>query len=290
MRRLFWIVLALLPCVAAADNSRDHLEASTVVTGWVEVAPDGSVYNYTLDQPEKLDAGVVSLIAKTIATWKFKPVLVDDKPVLAKAKMNLRVVASPCDKDEYEIRVRGATFSNGGAKDEEKDNGTNAEPSYKARKPPLYPIMAIRAQTSGTAYLALEVDHTGHVEQAIATQVNLRAIGSEREMRLLRQALADASVAAAKTWTFNVPQSGGFANKHEWTIIIPIDFSLSGADKSQEAKKYGQWDVYIPGPIQPIPWEQDQIAGGNNADAVADDGSVFVPDNRFVLLTPPSPG
>ena len=262
-----------------------------MVTGWVEVAPDGSVYNYTLDQPDKLDSGVVNLIAKTIATWKFKPVLVDGKPVLAKAKMNLRIVATKQDKDEYEIRVRGVTFGGDGAKDEGKaGNEMNAEPSYKVRKPPSYPAVALRARTGGTAYLALEVDHTGHVERAIATQVNLRAVGSEKDMRLLRQAFAEASLTAAKAWTFNVPQSGKFATKDDWTVIVPINYSIRGTGESREERRYGQWDVYVPGPVTPIPWEQDQVADGNNADAVADDGLVFTPDSRFVLLTPPSPG
>ncbi|MGH8212284.1 MAG: hypothetical protein ACREPP_03505 [Rhodanobacteraceae bacterium] len=107
MQRLIWVFLALLPGIAFADNLRNRVEASTVVTGWVEVAPNGSVYNYTLDQPDKLDAGVVDLIAKTIGTWEFKPILVDGKSVLAKAKMNLRVVASPIGNEQYNLRVSG---------------------------------------------------------------------------------------------------------------------------------------------------------------------------------------
>lgn len=258
-----------------------------VVTSWVQVAPDGSVIRYTLDRQDKLPDEVTEAIHKTVPGWKFHPVMVDGKPVVADAKMNLRMVASPQDKDQYIVRVGGATFSDGGVNDakEKHDDGGNADPSYKDRTPPVYPLAAIRVGKSGMVYLALEIDHTGHVEHVVATQVNLRAIGGESDMRLLRQAFADASIAAAKDWTFNVPQSGKFANIHDWTVYVPVDFFLDGFGEPQEEKQYGQWDVYVPGPIQPIPWEQDQVADGNNADAIPSDG-VFTPDKRFALLTP----
>ena len=278
MRHLTWILLALIPCAAiAGDNPRDHVEASTVITGWVEVAPDGSVYNYTLDQPEKLDTGVVGLIAKTITTWKFKPVLIDGKPVVAKARMNLRVVASPTGKGEYDIRVRGVTFG---------DGQPAAQPSYKDTKPPVYPMVAIRARTEGTVYLALEIDRAGHVIQAAAEQVNLRAIGTAYEMKVLRNTFADASLAAAKGWTFNIPTTGTRASDDHWTVMVPVNFELSAWGHKPQERKYGQWDVYVPGPVQPIPWEQDKTASDTDADAVPD-GLAFLHDTRFVLLTPP---
>ena len=286
MKRMAWGMFALLlagMAFASDDDVSHRIEASMVVTGWVQVAPDGSVIRYTLDQQDKLPAPVVEVLGKTVPGWKFHPILVDGKPVVADAKMSLRVVASQQDKDEYIVRVRGATFSDGGVNDgkEKHDDERNADPSYQDRKPPLYPIVAIRAQINGAVYLAAEIDRTGHVEQVIATQVDLRARGNERDMRLLRQAFADASIAAVKDWTFNIPTSGPNAKQDHWTVRVPVNFRIDGS----YAPEYGQWDVYVPGPTQPILWEQDQVADGNNADAIPGDG-VFTPDKRFALLTP----
>lgn len=280
MRRLIWIVLALLPGLAFAgsDSVRDRVEASMVVTGWIEVAPDGSVYQYTLDQQDKLPKPVVDIIRKTTAAWTFKPILVDGKPVLAKAKMNLRVVASPIGNGQYNLRVRGATFG---------DGGSGEWPAYSRRKPPEYPNVALRAATGGTVYLVLEIDRSGHVEQAVAQQVNLRAIGSEFDMKTLRNAFAMESIDASKRWTFKIPETGPEANAEHWTVMVPVNFNIVG----QHKEGYGEWDSYVPGPVQPIPWDQDQIASGTSADALpSSDDAVFAPDKRFVLLTPPSPG
>jgi hypothetical protein len=282
MQRLLWIVLTLLPgfAFAGSDNIRDRVEASMVVTGWVEVAPDGSVYQYALDQQDKLPPPVVDIIRKTTAAWKFKPILVDGKPVLAKANMNLRVVASPLGNDEYNLRVRGVMFG---------DGTSTQQVGYIDRKPPLYPVVAIRAQTGATVYLALEVDREGHVEQAIAQQVDLRATGSEHEMKVLREVFARASLDAAKQWTFSIPQTGPKANDDHWTVRVPVNFNITNASAAAREAGYGEWSLYVPGPVQPIPWELDAHASTANADAVAD-GPTFLSDKRFVLLTPPSPG
>ena len=289
MKRLTLAVFALLLAGAAFATDNDasrRIEASMVVTGWLQVATDGSVIRYTLDQQDKLPAPVVEVIQKTVPAWKFRPITVDGKAVVADAKMNLRVVASKQAEDQYSLRVRGATFSdgNGGEVDDkaaDSDKSVYRDPSYKNRRTPSYPIVALRNQINGSVYLAIEVDRTGHVEQVVATQVNLHAMGREKDMRFLRQAFADASIAAAKDWTFNLTLTGPGAKMDHWTVMVPVNFSMVGSHEPQ----YGQWDIYVPGPTHPIPWEQDQIADGNNTDAVPGDG-VFTPDRRFALLTP----
>lgn len=267
-----WLLLG--GAALASDDARGRIQASMVVTGWVQVAPDGSVIRYTLDQRDKLPAPVVEVISKTVPEWKFHPILVDGKPIVADAKMSLRVVAVPLDNDQYRLRVDGATFG---------DKSSTGSVHYKVQKPPQYPRVALRARTGAIVYLALEVNRSGKVEQAIAQQVDLRARGSEVTMHLLRDAFATASVDAAKAWTFTIPETGSEAAQDHWTVRIPINFNIR--DSNSARLRYGQWTSYVPGPVQSIPWEQDQIADGNNADAIPGDG-VFTPDKRFALLTP----
>jgi hypothetical protein len=274
MKRLYRLLICLVIFAALAANAGDasrRMEASMLVTGWIEVSPDGSVHDYTLDHMDKLPPTVVSLIAKTIAAWKFKPVLINGKPVLAKTRMNLRLVALPLGNGLYSARVRGETFGNG-----KSDEWV----SYKERKPPGYPALALKLEVEGTVYLAVEVGRDGHVERASAQQVDLRQFGSERDMKLLRDVFAKVSIEAAKGWTFNPPTTGADVNADHWTTIVPVVFTIDGTGG---ARGYGEWVPYIPGPITPVPWEQDQLVAGVNTDALPD-GSAFHPDNRFVLL------
>lgn len=277
MKRMAWGMFALLlagTAFASDDDASHRIEASMVVTGWVQVAPDGSVIRYTLDQQDKLPAPVVEVLGKTVPGWKFHPILVDGKPVVADAKLSLRVVAVPLGNDQYRLRVDGATFG---------DKSSTGSVHYKVQKPPQYPRVALRARTGAIVYLALEVDRSGKVEQAIAQQVDLRAKGNEVTMHLLRDAFATASVDAVKAWTFTIPESGPEATQDHWTVRIPINFNIRDSDSARP--RYGQWTSYVPGPVQSTPWEQDQVADGNNADAIPGDG-VFTPDKRFALLTP----
>lgn len=243
-----------------------------VVTGWIEISPDGSVHGYALDHQDKLPPPVVNVARDTIATWKFRPVLVDGKPVLAKTKMNLRVVGSPLGNGLYKVRVHGETFG---------DGKSSEWVSYRERKPPGYPVAALKLSVEATVYLALEVGRDGHVQQAIAQQVNLRDIGTERDMKILRKIFAAVCVETARKWTFEPPTTGPDANGDHWTVRVPVNFTINGIGSG---RGYGEWDAYVPGPITPVPWEQDRIVEGANTDALPD-GSAFAPDERFVLLS-----
>ena len=115
MRRwyLLGIFVALVGlATAAAENVRKTAEGSMLVTGSVEVNPDGTLHGYTLDQPEKLPPEVVSVIGKSISTWEFK--LSGATKEVVTAKMNLRVVAKPAGDGNYMIAVAGSSFGDAG--------------------------------------------------------------------------------------------------------------------------------------------------------------------------------
>lgn len=126
----------------------------------------------------------------------------------------------------------------------------------------------------------------GKVVQAAARQVDLRVIGSDRELAVCRQEFSAAAVAAAHGWTFNIPTAGDEANKEDWIVRVPIDFTIrTWGSKPQD--QYGRWDAHVPGPLQDISWAKDdahRIASGGSADAIPG-GAPFVQDKRFVLLT-----
>jgi hypothetical protein len=86
------------------------MEASMLVEGTPGITPGGTALAYSLDQAEELPPAVVQMIAKAVPRWTFKPVLVDGKPVAAKAKVHLRVVASPVGDGSYRVAIRSACF------------------------------------------------------------------------------------------------------------------------------------------------------------------------------------
>ncbi|MBM7128641.1 energy transducer TonB [Dyella mobilis] len=253
---------------------RKLAEASMLVTGSIDVMPDGSVRNYTIDRPEKISPTVLSLIQKSVPNWKFEAE--NGTTAVERAKMNLRLVARRTDDTHGSIAITGATFFDANAPT------TDSVHSGSKRSLPRYPPEAIAARVSGTVFLIMQVGRQGQVEQVAAEQVNLGVYGSESQMHRFRDMLADASINAAKTWTFNVPTTGKQASDAHWNVRVPVAFNLTADNASNDT--YGKWQAYIPGPREYIPWVQKDQLASQGSDAIPD-GTLAPADQPLHLTT-----
>ena len=274
---LFCLLLAGAAVAGSANHARQSMQASMLVTGAIVVAPDGSVRSYTIDHAEKLPAPVLELIERGTKSWIFEPPLLDGQPVVAKASMSLRVVAQSAGKGDYAISLEGAQFGRDGSRPGE---------SIKCIVcvDPRYPQSAIEAGVSGAVYLRVLVDRQGRVQNAIAEQVNMGILASDRELDKWRKVLADAALAAIKAWTFKIPTSGKDASQDHWEVQIPVSFNLV-RDGSSPPDQYGKRDVYVPGPKQPVPWPEKAEAFSTGTDAIAD-GGLYQIGSGLHLTTP----
>lgn len=247
--------------------ARKLVVASVLVTGSITVAPDGSVKNYVVDHPGQLPAPVISLIAKNAAKWRFEPVVREGKPVMAKAAMSLRIVASPLGDGNYSLGIAGSYF---GRPASLQDPTGRTIGSIKC-EPPEYPMAAAREHVSGTVYLIMRVNRAGLVDEDAAEQVNLDFAASDSDMRHWRNVLAEAAVRASRRWTFTPPTAGPDAERSSWMVRVPVDFQLSAWGSPRPIEKYGSWHAYVPGP-RTIPEWAGKPRIGSSADAVAAGG------------------
>ncbi|WP_049622225.1 energy transducer TonB [Frateuria defendens] len=269
-------VLSSAVQAAGPGAVRKRVEASMLVTGSIVVAPDGSVQSYALDQPEKLPPAVVELVGKSAPQWRFRPVQVDGRPATAKAAMSLRVVADQLGGDRYTVSIRDTRFG---------QDAPGERPALQDRRAPAYPREAVMARVSGTVYLLLRVGRDGRVEDEAAEQVNLGAVASDNELAHWRQVLAQAALGAARGWHFEPPTAGPRAGAKEWVVRVPVAFRLR--ERGAGLPGYGQWEAYVPGPREPVPWlHQKPVAGG---DALPD-GGVYLVGGDLQLAAPPHPG
>ena len=280
MKRLLLLLLLCgsLAGTALADGARTAtapVEASMLVTGTIVVAPDGSVSSYAVDHPEKLPSGVLQVIGNTVPQWKFRPILRDGQPVNAKAKMSLRIVARKMGGQNFAVNVRAASFG--------QDAPSERVTERKLVKP-IYPREAVLSGVSGTVYVVLKVDRDGHVEAADVWQVDLNMIDSDAAMRRWRQMLAKASLNAARRWTFNPPTAGGQASDQHWVVGVPVNFKLRGLPDSRQVA-YGQWQGYVPGPHELIPWLNQAQVAASGVDTIPA-GGVLQLNSEFQLVSP----
>ncbi|WP_109125336.1 energy transducer TonB [Dyella sp. C11] len=271
---MVWMSLGLLAGVTHAQSVKKTAEASMLVTGSIEVNPDGSLHGYTIDEQEKLPPVVVDVMNKSVPHWQFK--LSSPTTQIVKTHMSVRLVAKPTGDGNYRVAVEGASFSDGGKND--------ANVSSKDRVSPKYPSLAVGARVSGTVYLLLRVGRSGTVEDAIAEQVNLEQYASRTDMDKFRKALADASLDAARQWTFNPPSQGSTVNDPYWVVRVPVAFSLNIGGMPLKDHRYGKWDAYIPGPRETAPWASKDLLA-ESPDALPD-GALRTGNSGLVLTTP----
>lgn len=231
---------------------------------------------------DKLPAGVVQIVERTIRGWQFVPVVDNGRPVTAQTGMALRVVAHMVDAGHAEIRIAGASFGcdaypTGELLPDACPPGTTVTPAR--RQAPEYPGEALKEGAMGEVYLAVEVGRDGRVTRADAMQVNLfsQIVGPKRMQNLF----AIHAREAAMRWQFNVPTIGPEAAKDRWVVTVPVVYSINGPMPDE----YGKWRAYVPGPPRDVPWARDGAPG--SADAIAGGGAPFVRDARFVLKTKP---
>jgi len=278
-KALFGALLALAATAAHASTARD-VESSTVVKGSIVVAKDGTVQTAVVDDAKKYGQPIADMVRRAALQWRFQPVLRDGAPVLAKASMHVRVILKRISAGNYNARIKGATFGDS----DPNDTGTLRNAERIQRIAPRYPEAAIRARVQGTVYMALHVDRSGRVTEAVAEQVNLGNTGPDRVLQRYRDVLAKAALTAARQWTYAIPATGKLARQDSWTARVPVNFYLNefGAPKLDRT-----WQTYVPGPYTPAPWvdRPDMDA----ADAIAD-GAVQTDGAGPTLLSAPDHG
>ncbi|WP_430392277.1 hypothetical protein [Dyella sp. 20L07] len=248
-----------------------------LVTGTVELLPDGSVRNYTLYKAEKLPAPVVELIKRNVATWKFQFKEPHTSPI--QEDMSLRVIAKDADDHQMTLRLAGVEFS-----DKDKPEGETIQ--WSRRVQPTYPSLSLNNMMTGTVYVLLRVARDGTVADFAVEQVNLRRyVKQPYLMDRFRKDLADAATRVAKYWTFKTPTKGEDAQAPFWYVRVPINF---GADMDNHSgTRYGSWEVYVRGPRESISWLQDPALLAEAPDATPD-GAVHQIGSGAQLLTPPA--
>lgn len=278
-----WLIGAVCLLISGAAvaagpaEARKRIEASMLLTGMIVIAPDGSVRSYAIDHPDKVEPEALALVSRNVPAWKFKPVLFEGKPVAAQAAMSIRIVAQRASGDNFRVAISGTHFG-------KDDPGTTI--SYATQERPYYPRQAVEERVSGTVYLLLRVGKQGQVEAAAAEQVNLTVVDSDANLARWREMLAQSALKAARKWTFHPPTTGSHVSQSHWFARVPVSYQLRASGR-REVDTYGQWEMYVPGPKELVPWVDDQRLLSDSPDALPDNGVYELNTDGLRLMTSP---
>jgi hypothetical protein len=236
--------------------------ASMIVKGSITVSPQGYVTGYRLNRPGRLPPYVVKLLNRAIPKWRFAPNVHHGQPIIVKTRMSIRMVAKPLPNHQYSIAIDQANFGVPGAK-------RNLQVRFKGKeKHPAYPVEPRMNHVGGTVYVLARINREGHVTKAAVKQVDLDVRTSPNVMTAWRRDFARTTLRAVRRWTFAIPSKGKQASKTDWTVIIPVQYSMA---YYSHMDTYGKWHPYIPGPTHYIPWMQDSKLAAHTRPPLGDE-------------------
>lgn len=245
------------PKPGSVQAVRATVESAMTVTGTIDVDAAGKVVAWTLDQPEKLPAGVVKMAGDNIPTWTFEPVTLPEGKPVSRMRMSMLFVAREVARNEHMIALRHPSFA-------PLDPGPQARLASGSRGL-SYPVRAAQFGVTGTVFLMLRIDRSGKVTDALVEQVNLGVVDTESNMERWRRSLGEAALRGTQSMQFEVPD-GAIADGRD-TVVgrLPISFVL----ESSRPSGYGRWSTYVPGPRASIPWPEATEFADSAPDALA---------------------
>ena len=256
-RFLIAILLVALPLGAHAESPQPRPDYEIEVYGDIQIGPDGLVREYTLKT--RLMSMLADTVDRSVRAWKFVPIEVEGKPVIAKTRMRLVLMAKPIQDDQYALQVQQVFFG---------------QPEYQQRMaPPYYPPQAARANVGAKVTLVLRLDPEGRVVDIWPEQTSLTASGDGKRADEWRATFEQASIDAAKKWKFTIGEEVNGVPV-ESIVRVPLLYSKN-SNKG--------WQSFIPGPVHPIP---PAISDGMAMQAARDslgDGETQSLNSRFRL-------
>lgn len=278
MRWILALALAGAPWGVPAQSEaevRTQAQASMLVTGSLDVEPDGAVSAVELDRKDALPPYVIDTVDRTVRAWLFEPEIRNGAAIPFRVRISVRVVAVPRGGGDFEISVSSASLI-------EQIPKTHTMTSERLRPPP-YPTEALYRDASAVVYVLLKVGADGRVADSAVEQVNLRGAADGKTMAMLRKTFSESVLRASRRWTFQPPSEGPHVAKPFWTVRVPVSFFMHG---TPDMNQYGQWTAYVPGPLQQAPWLEGVAADANDA---LGDGEVQLVDAGPRLRTPLQP-
>lgn len=208
--------------VLAADSERVYA-AST--TGELVVDTEGRVIKVTLDH-KALGAEVIASFERLVRDWRFEPVLIDGKAVVARAgvRLDMRLKTVP-GSESLTLEVRSVWFGEppGAGNAESDQRVADAGPALKLT-PPSYPSAALFSGVGGNVSLLVRIDGAGRVTEVATHSVELLG-GQEFSERMVARhgrSLMKAAEKAARTWSLPGLGAG--------TVKVPVRFRVHADD------------------------------------------------------------
>ena len=247
------------PRAGSIEAVRATAETALLVTGTIDVDAPGNVVGFTIDQPDKLPAGVIKMANENIPAWTFEPTTLPDGVRATRMRMSMLFVAREVSKGQFEVSLRHPSFW-----------AMDARRSIKVKSGSRwfeYPPAALDYGVTGTVFLVVRFDRSGKIVDAVVEQVNLGVVDTEGRMAMWRDMLGKSVLRRVRHVQVEI-QDGLFAAGEQTLVArLPVKFTIN----TRGDVPYGKWVAYVPGPRAAVPWPDAQGLTASAPDALLPD-------------------
>lgn len=255
IRSFLAVALALVASFPVAAGAQDPPAGEQLITmrleGSLTVDPDGSVQEYRVGS--KTPSSVKELLDRSIARWRFEPVLVDGKAVAAQSPMRVVVAATKAGAD-YRLRIDNVLFRANTkeeyAREAAEQAAGNVVVAASHIRPPGYPDKMEKAGLEAIVLLQVRMEPDGRVAEAFVKQSSLLNV-NDRPGNLQRAlaAFERSALHAAQSWRFDLEiKDSSKVTPGALTVSIPVEYMFRNREIA------GTWRREFRGPRRNAPW------------------------------------
>ena len=272
---------------AAARSAPPPLQApvfATRVDSMIEIGPEGRIVRY--EPVTELKEPLATRLRTLADSFRFEPVQVDGRPVIARTRMRMHLVAEPAGDGQLKVSVEHVGFPDGEAPASDAPIAADSYVHGVARRTPIsYPDAALRAGVSGRVLVALRLAPDGSVADAAVRESALFSVtGRERVLGPALAVLERGATEAVRRWRFDVRvPEGAVPSAENLTGLINVEYLLDDHPRPRP----GIWLHETRSAERAPPWLDPMLAERlpDMAD-VGDGGHFGAAAPRIRLLTP----
>jgi hypothetical protein len=269
------LCLALATAGSAASDAPNVEPLYRMVAGGsLQIAPDGSVASVEVEPAVELQ--LREALARTVGKLHFEPIRVKGQAVQAttgfeavligrRSGSGMAVNLDTIDFMTPKGMTPAAVDGDGGIKG-------------KSMRPPVYPHEAQMALRMGQVRLAIRVGADGKaVDVAVVDSLVYDFKFKPGALKSTLSGFEKASMAAARSWTFDVPPDAASRGAEDMTVTTSVVYLFDLKD-GMHIDQHGMWWPILKAPRREIAWmpktSSDRLADTGGTSAIAGGGPV----------------
>jgi outer membrane biosynthesis protein TonB len=228
----FLLVLLAMALPQAAPAFGPLTTYVAYLNGYIDIAPDGSVQDYSLTPKLADDNSLKHALDRRIRSWRFEPITDNGHPVVAHVLFGITLQAdTKAGSEDLVVTIGKVDFYNPPLPPDSSDQTVQVidkavDKLMAALTPPHYPARALRSGVGASVDVLFDLDDNGRILAADIGKMDLLLPYALTQVAAAKYAedFRNATLLVARNWTF--PPNYRTTCGKPCLIRIPVRYSI----------------------------------------------------------------